>query len=138
MVDKMLVFPCTISLILYSAAVASLRFRGNGRLEILSAGDRRHVPHFGSIVRVHYTGMLENGRVFDSSRKRGKPIEFKLGLGRVIPCWEDAIANMSVGEHAKLTCPPDVAYGNRGRPPKIPPEATLQFDIELVDCFDRR
>lgn len=95
-------------------------------------------PNYGSIVKVHYTGRLVTGQKFDSSYDRGRPIEFKLGMGRVIPCWDQAIESMRVGEKATLTCPPDLAYGHRGHPPKIPQDATLVFDVELVDAFDRR
>lgn len=87
----------------------------------------------GKMVRVHYTGTLENGQKFDSSRDRGEPIEFPLGVGYVIPGWDQGIAQMRVGDKAKLTIPGDLAYGERGIPGVIPPNATLIFDVELVD-----
>jgi FKBP-type peptidyl-prolyl cis-trans isomerase FkpA len=81
-------------------------------------------------VTVHYTGKLTDGTVFDSSVERGQPAEFP--LNGVIPCWTEGVQKMKVGEKAKLTCPSDIAYGDRGSPPKIPGGATLVFDVELI------
>lgn len=87
----------------------------------------------GDIVSVHYTGTLEDGTVFDSSLDRGEPIQFMLGQGQVIPGWEIGIQKMNVGSKATLTIPSALAYGPQGRPPTIPPNATLIFDVELVE-----
>ncbi len=84
-------------------------------------------------VSVHYTGALTNGSVFDSSHKRNQPISFPLGLGRVIKGWDEGIALLNVGGKAKLIIPYFLAYGAQGRPPVIPPKATLIFDVELTD-----
>jgi FKBP-type peptidyl-prolyl cis-trans isomerase FkpA len=87
----------------------------------------------GKTVSVHYTGVLADGKKFDSSLDRGRPIEFVLGAGRVIAGWEQGIAGMKVGGKRKLTIPPELAYGARGTPGgPIPPNATLVFDVELV------
>jgi FKBP-type peptidyl-prolyl cis-trans isomerase len=86
----------------------------------------------GKTVSVHYTGKLLSGTVFDSSHKRGEPIEFQLGVGRVIKGWDEGIAMMKVGGKAQLVIPPNLAYGPSGRG-VIPPNATLIFDVELVD-----
>lgn len=83
-------------------------------------------------VSVHYTGMLTNGTVFDSSYKRNQPIEFPLGMGRVIKGWDEGIALLKTGGKAKLIIPYFLAYGEQGRPPVIPAKATLIFDVELV------
>jgi FKBP-type peptidyl-prolyl cis-trans isomerase len=88
----------------------------------------------GMMVRVHYTGKLPNGKVFDSSIPRGEPIEFKLGAGRVIKGWDEGIALMKVGGKATLTIPPQLGYGERGAGGVIPPNATLIFDVELVSA----
>lgn len=87
----------------------------------------------GKMVSVHYTGTLENGQKFDSSRDRGQPIEFPLGVGYVIPGWDQGIAQMRVGDKARLTIPGHLAYGEAGVPGVIPPNATLIFDVELMD-----
>jgi FKBP-type peptidyl-prolyl cis-trans isomerase len=84
-------------------------------------------------VSVHYTGTLENGTVFDSSYKRNQPISFQLGVGRVIKGWDEGIALLNVGGKARLLIPYFLAYGAEGRPPVIPPKATLIFDVELTD-----
>ncbi len=86
----------------------------------------------GKTVRVHYTGKLQNGKVFDSSIPRGEPIEFKLGAGRVIKGWDEGIALMKEGGKAVLTIPPQLGYGERGAGGVIPPNATLIFEVELV------
>jgi len=83
-----------------------------------------------STVTVHYTGTFKSGRVFDSSVERGKPASFP--LNRVISCWTEALQRMKVGGKAKLICPGKIAYGLRGRPPTIPPNATLHFEVELL------
>ena len=87
----------------------------------------------GDMVSVHYTGTLENGQKFDSSRDRGEPIEFVLGSGQVIRGRDEGIESLRVGDKAKLTIPSDMAYGARGIPGVIPGGATLIFDVELVD-----
>lgn len=89
-------------------------------------------PKKGDKVKVHYTGKLPDGTVFDSSRTRGNPIEFTLGVGQVIKGWDEGIALLKEGSQAKLTIPPALAYGARGVPPRIPPNATLIFEVELV------
>ena len=87
----------------------------------------------GTTVKVHYSGYLADGKMFDSSVERGEPIEFPLGQKRVIPGWEEGIALMSVGDKFRLVIPYNLAYGEQGRPPMIPEKAELTFDVELVD-----
>lgn len=87
-------------------------------------------PSATDTVRVHYRGTFPDGKEFDSSYQRGQPAEF--ALKGVIKCWTEGVAKMKVGGKAKLTCPPAIAYGERGAGGVIPPNATLQFEIELL------
>jgi FKBP-type peptidyl-prolyl cis-trans isomerase FkpA len=87
-------------------------------------------PAASDKVKVHYRGTFPDGREFDSSYKRGTPIEFP--LNGVIACWTEGVQRMKVGGKAKLTCPPQIAYGERGAGGVIPPNATLQFEVELL------
>lgn len=87
-------------------------------------------PKPTDVVRVHYEGTFPDGRVFDSSIQRGKPARFP--LNRVIPCWTEALQLMKVGGKADIVCPPGIAYGASGAPPRIPPNATLNFHVELL------
>lgn len=87
-------------------------------------------PMASDKVKVHYRGTFPDGREFDSSYKRNQAIEFP--LNGVIPCWTEGVQLMKVGGKAKLTCPPAIAYGSRGAGGVIPPNATLQFEVELV------
>ncbi len=87
-------------------------------------------PAATDVVQVHYRGTFADGREFDSSYRRGQPTEFP--LNRVIPCWTEGVQRMKPGGKAKLTCPPAIAYGERGAGNVIPPNTTLNFEIELI------
>jgi FKBP-type peptidyl-prolyl cis-trans isomerase FkpA len=87
-------------------------------------------PTASDKVTVHYKGTFPDGREFDSSYKRGQPIDFP--LNRVIACWTEGVQRMKVGGKAKLTCPPEIAYGARGAGSAVPPNATLLFEVELL------
>jgi len=120
-------------------SVDSIDISGDGGIlkKILKQGDIGGPnPPNGSNVKAHYVGTLLDGSKFDSSRDRGAPFEFKLGQGQVIKGWDQGIATMKRGELAILTCRHDYAYGEHGSPPTIPANATLNFEIELLDWDD--
>jgi protein-disulfide isomerase len=98
----------------------------------LTVGTGR-VAKSGDTAVVHYVGTLPNGTEFDSSRKRGETFNFQIGAGRVIKGWDQGLPGMKIGGRRKLTIPPELAYGDRGVSPKIPPNATLLFEVELID-----
>jgi peptidylprolyl isomerase len=101
------------------------------KYEVLEQGAGEK-PQKGQTVQVNYTGTLKKtGEKFDSSYDRGQTFDFKLGEGAVIKGWDEALADMKVGERRRLTIPPKLAYGANGQPPKIGPNATLVFDVKL-------
>ncbi|XP_056636515.1 FK506-binding protein 59 [Diorhabda sublineata] len=106
--------------------------------EVIQEGTGDEYPPPGCKVSVHYTGTLTDGTKFDSSRDRNEPFTFDLGKGNVIKAWDIGVATMKKGERSILTCAPEYAYGANGSPPTIPPNATLKFDVEVLNwkCED--
>ncbi len=102
------------------------------RYQFIQKGEGKKAEN-GKTVSVHYTGQLEDGKVFDSSYPRKKPIEFPLGKGNVIEGWDEGIALLRVGDKARFVIPSELGYGSRGAGGAIPPNATLIFDVELMD-----
>jgi len=118
-----------------------LTHRGTTGTEITTPSGLKYVelvegtgatPQRGQTVSVKYVGTLESGTEFDSSAKSGGPVDFQIGVGRVIKGWDEALMTMKVGGKRKLIIPPALGYGRAGRPPDIPGNATLIFEVELV------
>jgi peptidylprolyl isomerase len=101
------------------------------KIQDLRVGDGPS-PQPGQTITVNYVGTLENGREFDSSYKRNKPVDFKIGVGRVIKGWDEGLMTMKVGGKRKLFIPSNLGYGAFGKPPDIPPNSNLIFEIELL------
>ncbi len=101
-------------------------------IKILKEGTGR-IPENGESIKVHYTGFLNDGTKFDSSVDRGRPIEFILGTGRVIKGWDQAFSQIKRGTKARILIPPALGYGPRGAGGRIPPNATLIFEVELME-----
>jgi FKBP-type peptidyl-prolyl cis-trans isomerase len=113
------------------AAVAGANVSDSGLIKrVVRPGDG-DVPDVLDTVHMHYEGRRPDGTVFDSSLERGEPARVR--LTRVIPCWTEALSGMRVGEKAHITCPPDLAYGDAGAAPRIPPGSALAFDVELLE-----
>ncbi len=131
----------TIGFIAYTAFFGDNGDAGEAQVTVTASGLRIEELQTGTgdeaqpgdIISVHYTGRLENGTVFDSSISRGQPYQFPLGTGAVIAGWDEGVAGMREGGKRLLTIPPELAYGAQGFPPTIPPNATLIFEVELLD-----
>jgi FKBP-type peptidyl-prolyl cis-trans isomerase len=125
-----LVILAVVALLVYSALSAD-RQESELQSEDLVVGSGEEAQA-GDTVSVHYTGWLEDGTPFDSSLDRGQPFEFTIGQGGVIPGWDQGVPGMRVGGTRRLTIPPALAYGPTGSGP-IPPNATLTFEIQLLE-----
>mmetsp|Transcript_62011 Transcript_62011/g.162519 ORF Transcript_62011/g.162519 Transcript_62011/m.162519 type:complete len:147 (-) Transcript_62011:60-500(-) len=113
---------------------------GNGlTLKVLKAGDGKTFPQAGDTLSMHYTGTLaSSGKKFDSSRDRNQPFEFQIGVGQVISGWDTGVMKMSLGERGVLHVPSSMGYGAHGAGGVIPPNADLDFDVELLAVGDKQ
>lgn len=116
-----------------TAAGAQVTTPSGLKIDVIKEGNGPQ-PRPGQTVVVHYTGTLQDGKKFDSSRDRGEPFSFQLGAGQVIKGWDEGLAAMKIGSRARLTIPSNLGYGPRGAGGVIPPNATLIFDVELLDA----
>ncbi|KAK9511399.1 hypothetical protein O3M35_000063 [Rhynocoris fuscipes] len=125
-------------LILFSISIDSVTSESKSQAKKLQIGIKKRVDNCtvkstkGDLLHMHYTGKLEDGTVFDSSLDRNQPLTFTLGSGQVIKGWDQGLMGMCVGEKRKLIIPSELGYGSRGSPPKIPGDATLIFEVELI------
>ena len=101
-------------------------------IKMLRGGDADSYPKASQSVAVHYDA-YQNHRLWDSSKKRGRPLRFRVGTGQVIAGLDEAVSQLSVGARARVTIPPELAYGERGFPGLVPPNTTIEFDIELLE-----
>eukprot|EP00455_Lapot_gusevi_P047956 TRINITY_DN6573_c0_g2_i1.p1 TRINITY_DN6573_c0_g2~~TRINITY_DN6573_c0_g2_i1.p1 ORF type:complete len:134 (+),score=35.78 TRINITY_DN6573_c0_g2_i1:63-464(+) len=106
--------------------------------EVIKAGDGQSFPARGDRLKMHYTGrLISNGQKFDSSVDRGRPFEFVIGVGQVIQGWDEGVSQMSLGEKAVLKIPSRMGYGSNGAGNVIPPNADLEFEVELL-CINNK
>ncbi|XP_073982402.1 peptidyl-prolyl cis-trans isomerase FKBP2 [Rhodnius prolixus] len=128
----------SIPLLLLNLNIGSVQSESKSQVKKLQIGIKKRIDNCtvkstkGDLLHMHYTGKLEDGTVFDSSLERNQPLTFTLGSGQVIKGWDQGLMGMCEGEKRKLVIPSDLAYGSRGSPPKIPADATLIFEVELV------
>ncbi|QLG89361.1 FKBP-type peptidyl-prolyl cis-trans isomerase [Chitinibacter bivalviorum] len=121
---------CLLASTAFAAEAAKVETTKSG-IEITTVVEGKgKAPTAADTVTVHYKGTLQDGTEFDSSYKRGKPATFP--LGRVVPCWTEGVQKIKEGGKARLVCPPELAYGSRGVPGVIPPNATLVFEVEVL------
>ena len=106
------------------------------KYEDITVGDGDEAKGPGQFVKVHYTGQLDDGSVFDSSKNRGEPFGFPLGVGYVIKGWDEGVVGMKVGGVRRLVIPPELGYGAAGAGGVIPPNATLTFEVELMEISE--
>lgn len=105
----------------------------SGLMYVVTKEGQGNKPVKGNLVKAHYNGTLINGKKFDSSIDRGQPFEFRVGMHKVIPGWDEGFLDMKKGEKRTLIIPSNLGYGDAGAPPVIPPKATLIFEVELID-----
>ncbi|WRT66999.1 uncharacterized protein IL334_003965 [Kwoniella shivajii] len=105
-------------------------------VETIRPGDGQNFPERGQTVVIHYVGSLTNGQQLDSSVERGRPFEIPIGVGQVIRGWVEGVPQLSIGQKARLTITSDYGYGSSGAGGVIPPNATLIFEVELLDIKD--
>ncbi len=133
-----------VVLVIAASAIAYLISKrgGSSGTEVTTASGLKYTdtvvgtgatPQKGQTLSVHYTGTLQNGTKFDSSRDRGTPMQFKFGVTPMIKGWDEGLTTMKVGGRRKLVIPAALGYGPQGKPPDIPGNSTLLFDLELVD-----
>ena len=121
-----------VDIVLTHPTTHDAEFEKQFKVTHIKEGDGKTFPKKNDVVHVHYEGTFLNGKKFDSSYDRNEPLEFELGVGQVIKCWDMAVERLSVGEKIKVVCPYSLAYGERGAGRVIPPKSDLIFEMELI------
>lgn len=116
-----------------AAKMSGAQKSDSGLIYVVKTEGSGESPKSSDRVKVNYHGTLRDGTVFDSTKERNQPASFR--LDRVIKCWNEGVQKMKVGGKSELYCPPEIAYGDRGAPPKIPPGAALKFEVELLEII---
>ena len=130
--QKVIIFFALIFIVFAVPDTHDPEFEKKFQVKHIKEGNGKTFPELGDNIHIHYVGTLLDGTKFDSSYDLGQPLDFPVGIGFVIKCWDTVAERMSIGEKISVVCPSDLAYGSRGAGNKIPPNSDLMFEMELI------